>query len=328
VSEFDQFFKTLVRRLRNETHLSDITYTAIEVVPGLKEDFVHYFFPNLNTREDIELTREFRVPSGDGQPDFVFRAESWDLIVENKIWDRHYHFEQYGRAPLGPGRPLPYVGLIANHPVTLPGSLSGNWQFRHWMNFVDEFSTNDKQYGKFHAVFEAYLSYVKEICTVAEFKKFAFTPESLFALTHFVRMAERAVQNTSSASYELTIKPNHKYAFGDSWAGHWFELKARGSNTPLDLFFGVDFGEDSKLPAITVDVHKGENPRCFNTIEKASFKSRSFDKKVRKEDEMVQLRMPAEEFDSVNADPSRERQLNKLCSFLTACCDALLKTVR
>jgi hypothetical protein len=259
--------------------------------------------------------------SGDGQPDFVFSAESWDLIVENKLWDRNYHFEQYGKTPLQPGRPLPCVGLIANHRVTVPES----WQFRHWVNFVDEFSRRD--YEQFSAVFNAYLTYVKEICIVAEFKKFTFVPESLSALTHFVRMAERALQNTSSASYELTIKPNHKWGFGDSWAGHWFELNPTGSKKKLTLFFGIDFYYESESPAITVDVHKGENPTYFNAIEKAPLKSRSFKKIVRKEDEIVQLQMPAEEFNSLNVDPSKDNQLSKLCSFVTASCDALVKNI-
>ena len=320
-SEFDQFFKTLVRRLRNETHLSDITYTAIELIPGFKKDFIRYFFEDLNTDEEIEVMREFRMPSGDGQPDSRFRAESWDLIVENKIWDRNYHFSQYGLAPLEAGRPLPRVGLIANHRVAVPKT----WEFRHWMNFVDEFSKKD--YGQFRAVFDAYLSYVKEICTVAEFKRFTFVPDSLFALTHFVRMAERALQNTSSASYELTIKPNHKWSFGDSWAGHWFELKPINSENTLNLFFGVDFRDEPDSPAITVDVHKGENPLYFNAIAKAPLKSPSFEKKVRKEDEIVQMRIPTEEFNFLNADPSKEDQLSRLGSFLIACCDVLSKSV-
>src|SRR5439155_13993583 len=136
-----------------------------------------------------QATRESAMRSGDGQPDFVFSAESWDLIVENKIWDRNYHFKQYGRAPLEPGRPLPNVGLIANHAVT---GVPAKWQFRHWMNFVDEFSKRD--YGQFHPVFVAYLNYVKHICTIAEFKNFRFEPKSLFALTHFTSMAERALR--------------------------------------------------------------------------------------------------------------------------------------
>jgi len=186
-AEFDQFFKTLVRRLRKEIHLSDITYTAIEVIPGFKEDFIHYFFPALDTNEEIEVTREFALASGDGQPDFVFSAESWDLIVENKIWDRNYHFHQYGKAPLEPGK-LVYVGLIANHAVSVPST----WQFRHWSAFVDNF--HKKNYGAFNLVLAAYLSYVKEICTMAEFEHFTFDSNSLFALTHFVRMLERALR--------------------------------------------------------------------------------------------------------------------------------------
>lgn len=272
------------------------------------------------------MTREFTLPSGAGQPDFVFRAQSWDLIIENKIWDRHYHFDQYGTR-LEPNKKI-HVGLIANHAVTIPEILSGIWKFRHWMNFFDEFSKKAKHYGQFQAVFNAYLSYVKEICTLSEFKKFTFVPESLSALTHFVRMAERAIQNSSTASFELRIEPNHKWTFGDSWAGHWFELKSTKSTVSLDLFFGIEFGDEFKLPAITVNVPEGENRSYFNAIEKAPLKSASFEKRLRKEDQIVQLRMSAEDFSSLNTDPLRENQLSKLCSFLNACCDALSKCTR
>jgi len=321
-SEFDQFFKTLAGRLRKETHLSDITYTAIELIPEFKKDFIRYFFEHLNADEEIEVIREFPLPSADGQPDFVFRAESWDLIVENKIWDRKYHFDQYGKAPLKPGK-LVYVGLIANHAVPIPSA--STWQFRQWDDFVDKFGK--KNYGRFHPVFVAYLNYVKEICTMAEFENFTFDPKSLFALTHFVRMAERALRTTSSASYEIVIKPNQKWNFGDSWAGHWFDLKPADPKKTLNLFFGVDFSYERESPAITVDVHEPENPICFNAIKKASLKSSFFEKIFRKENETVQLHMPAERFNSVSADLSKENQLNALRSFLKASCDALLKSI-
>src|SRR6266536_5427995 len=160
-SEFGRFFKTLARRFRNETHLSDMTYTTIQVIPRFRDDFIHYFFDHLDTNESIEVKREHRLPGG-GQPDFVFVAQSWDLIVENKIWDKEYHPE-YGKAPLREGRPLPKVGLIANHRVK--EALPEGWIFHEWMHFVDVFSQND--YGESQAVFDAYLTYVREICNVA-----------------------------------------------------------------------------------------------------------------------------------------------------------------
>jgi len=66
----------------------------------------------------------------------------------------------------------------------------------------------------------------------------------------------------------------------------------------------------------------------LNAIEKAPLKSPSFEKIFRKEDEMVQLRMSAKRFNSVNVDPSKENQLDALHSFLSVCCDALLKSIR
>jgi hypothetical protein len=316
-TEFREFFRTLARRLRNETHLSDITYSAIEVIPEFKKDFVHYFFSDLNTDEDIEVRREFALPGNDGQPDLVFSGESWDLIVENKIWDENYHFDQYGKAPLYPQKPIPRVGLIANRHV---GGVPQNWKFRQWAEFVDHF--RNKDYGRYGALFEAYLTYVREICKVAEFKEFTLEPKALFALTHFARMAERTLHNASTRSYEVAIKSSH---FGESWAGHWFELKPTGSKNTLTLFFGIDWSFEPG-PAIVVEVLKRGNPKHFKLIEQTLLKSPSF-QKVRREAGFFQLLMPTEAFNALNSQ-SKEKQLSTLRSFVGACCNALYKSIR
>jgi hypothetical protein len=164
---------------------------------------------------------------------------------------------------------------------------------------------------------------------VAEFKKFTFDRESLFAVRHFMAMAERALHNTSSPLYELKPKPNHKWGnFGEGWAGHWFEMKSTDSKNVLILFFGIVFNEEYKLLTIEVAVHDGENPGYFKVIEQARMESPSFRKVIRKEDGIIELRMRAEKFDSLNADSSKENQLSTLSSFLAACCDALLKRIR
>ena len=82
------------------------------------------------------------------------------------------------------------------------------------------------------------------------------------------------------------------------------------------------------VPTITIEVHKGENRAHFNAIEKAAFKSPSFEKKIRTKEHFVHLLMLADDFKSLNADPSKESQLSKLCSFLSACCDALWESIR
>ena len=315
--EFNQFFRVLVSRFRKETHLSDITFTALEVVPGFKEDFVHFFFADLSTAEEIEVTREFWLPSGDGQPDFVFQCESWDLIVENKLWDRNYHFTQYGVTPLSPGKPT-YMGLIANHTV----GDHADWQVRHWMRFVDHF--NDKLYGDFTPIFAAYLHYVKTICAMSEFKNFQFDFKSLFSFTHFVRMLERALRTTSSPKYKIEVKPDKKWDFGDCWSGFWFELDANDSPKPLKLWIGISFEYESEPPAVEVDVHQNENPVSFSKIERKLKDTSAFKKLFTKEDASIRLRMPHADFNKLNIEPSKEDQLSKLRSFVTACCDALV----
>ena len=117
-TESDEFFGTMATRLRNETHLSDLTFTAMDILP-FKKDFVQFFFNELplDPDEEITVSREFTLSSGDGQPDLVFRGHSWDLVVENKLGDQKYHFDQYGKTPLSKSRSLPRIGLIANHTV-------------------------------------------------------------------------------------------------------------------------------------------------------------------------------------------------------------------
>jgi|GEM_PF-5607305 len=43
---------------------------------------------------------------------------------------------------------------------------------------------------------------------------------------------------------------------------------------------------------------------------------------------MVQLQMPAERFNSVKRKSLKRNQLDALHSFLSVCCDAVLKSIR
>jgi len=73
MKELDQFFSKLAVRLRKEPALSDMTYTALETIPGFKNDFVQFFHPGLKCEGDVEVFREFPLKSG-GQPDFCAPA--------------------------------------------------------------------------------------------------------------------------------------------------------------------------------------------------------------------------------------------------------------
>ncbi|HEY1717097.1 MAG TPA: hypothetical protein VGH42_02235, partial [Verrucomicrobiae bacterium] len=256
--QFQEFFKKLARRFRSENHLSDFTYVALEVIPEFKKDFVHFFHPSLEISDNgIEVIREFTLKSSDqqpsGRPDFLLRCNAWDLIVENKIWDSDYHFGQYGVTPLVLGGRKPLVGLIANHKVE-PTQQSQGWAIKTWDEFVEYFA--NKKYSPYDDVFSAYIEYVNKVCAMTKFNNFKFDANSLHALAYFARMIRATLDKlptVSNSMYEISVKDDWKWNFGETWAGCFFELKRDGSNLCLFLFFGIDFDPERKAASITID---------------------------------------------------------------------------
>jgi len=327
--QFQHFFTELAQRFRNENDLSDFTYVALEAIPEFKKDFVRFFHPLLEIGDDeIQVIREFTLESTDeqpsGRPDFLLRCGSWDLIVENKIGDRNYHFDQYGIKPLLSGREKPHVGLIANHRVE-PEPQAKDWAIKTWSEFIEHFEK--KKYSDYNDVFLAYMEYVKKVCAMTEFKNFKFDFNSLYALTHFIRMIERALQTDSNNTYEISnISKGTKWDIGESWAGCCFELKSKSqaSNAHLNLFFGIDFSKESGIPSIVADVHKSRNSNYFQAVVEQTTSSQFCEKKHWPKDGLVQLRMRMEKFNEINNESNKEKQLEKLKEYLNICCNAFL----
>ncbi len=322
-NDFEEFFGAMAKRFRNETHLSDLTFTALELIPEFKKDFLHFFFPDLSFKDEDEIAvyREFSLGSSNGQPDLVFQSRNWDAIVENKLWDQNYHFDQYGAKPISPRKPT-HTGLIANHSVQRPPAAS-KWQIREWRNFLVAFEC--KKYPRYDGVFVAYLAYVKRICKMTEFKNFQFDPSSLFALTHFVRMAESALKVSTPDTYRITVQTSKKGNFGESWAGYWFQLHPTDSTEHLSLFFGIDFSFGPP-PTIGVHVHKHENAQ-FQMIADSVNDGPSY--KIRREmkDGIVFLNLPNDQFLAINSETAKQKQLDALVRFLHTCCNDLTRFV-
>ena len=323
MKELDQFFSKLAGRLRKEPALSDITYTALETIPGFKKDFVRFFHPKLDCDGDIEVFREFRLKAG-GQPDFVLqRGNSWDLIIENKIWDDNYHFDEYGKSPLRDEAPTK-LGLIAV--IKVPPPPNSSWATRQWADFVDYFEHKD--YGPYTEVFKAYLSYVRKVCNMAEFEKFKIYPESLPALTSFSKMIQRTLEASSTDLYKIKVREVHKWNFGDHWAGYFFDLITNGKEGEvcLTVWYGLDFNSDRGPATIAVALHENENDlEAFSRISENLPKSPAYEKRL--EPEFTELRMPEAQFKAINNLASKEAQLSALKEFLKVCAETLVKVM-
>jgi hypothetical protein len=242
MKELDEFFTKLASRLRKETALSDITYAALETIPGFKTDFAQFFHRSIPCGGDIEVFREYRLKSG-GQPDFVFQlGKSWDLIVENKIWDENCHFDEYGVSPIRDRIPTK-VALIAVRQIQAPPHCA-HWEIRTWAEFLERFE--QQQYDTYTVLFKAYLKYARKVCSMAEFEKFKIDANAMGQLTQLSRMIERALNSSPTGLYKIIVKEEHKYNFGDSWAGYFFDLASRRGNgaVSLQVWFGLDFSSE------------------------------------------------------------------------------------
>lgn len=149
------FFHRLASRLRTENPLSDITYTALDIIPSFKADFIRFFYADIPVDGSIDMTREQWLPSASGRPDFVFRAGRWNLIMENKIWDKHYHWDEYENHGYEPHSQT-YLALISCRKDIPPRQ---GWSIRTWEHFVRAFE--NKTYGSCTSIFSGYISYVK-----------------------------------------------------------------------------------------------------------------------------------------------------------------------
>ncbi len=86
-------FSNLSKRLRSENNLSDITWALAETFHEFKEKVMKFFFPELKDCKNVEITREKIL--GGSRPDFFAEFDGKNFVIENKIENTNYHFQQY-----------------------------------------------------------------------------------------------------------------------------------------------------------------------------------------------------------------------------------------
>ena len=236
------------------------------------------------------------------------------MILEIKLGDKNYHPGYEKWIPVEPNPT--YLALIANHRVPA----TSKWVIKEWRAFTKDFEDKYKQYGDYASVFAAYLTYVKEICSMSDFDAFHFDINSLLSMTNLIRMLNQVLEDASTSRYEVTHRNSED--FGESWAGYTVTVKPRELDVIVKLFVGLDFSEEGGRPSLTVDLHRGYNPDYYPTILNLKA-SKSYNKRVLAADGLIQLRMPVNDFIRLNATTPKDKQIEELHRFLDACCTAL-----
>lgn len=318
---FSEFGRILGTRQYSENNLSNFTYATLKSIPGFKKDFINYFLPfdaQIEHADGIEVKRELEFQKVDrsfGRADLHFSAPEWKLLLENKIDDRNYRFEDYRN-----DKSNTYYGLITNHEVI---GVPENWINHTWREFLNNFEY--KQYGNQTGLFNMYIEYVREVCSLKKLQKFYINNEALYSLYNFINMAEITINSIHTDRYISRIYSSYK-SFYPNWAGYYFTLEQKMGAT-LWPYFGIFYGEKEVTICVTI-----ENNRSI--IEEKHFKmiterighvadTTKFNIKFIKDAGEIHLCCNPEIIKQLNISEV-EKQKEILKEFVIAACDTLL----
>ncbi|MFX0196400.1 MAG: hypothetical protein ACFFCW_09785 [Candidatus Hodarchaeota archaeon] len=233
------FLKKLGGRLSKENNLSDITWAIVQTVPAIGRDICEFFGVTTLPNEPMEVQREY--PIGDGRVDLAFITEKNTFLLENKIWDRNYHIQEYAEAACSIRNVT--LGLISNHRLTsLDSELARRygWKVRYWDEIVGFLSK--REFGDSQPLVRGYIDYIKEVCSMVTIHKIRLEDSILHSLFYLNILIKKIIESSSHEHFEYRFYPAQR-AFGPSCSGCYYLLTNITSRKVAYPFFGIEYSE-------------------------------------------------------------------------------------
>jgi len=242
----ERLFKDLGSRFSDENDLSDLTWALAKNSETFLKSLVEFFNFHIDQEVPTEIIREYPLKEG-SRPDFAIVNGDVLFIIENKIYDRNYHFDQYAKSSAPEGKKIGGFGIIVNHTIDNDSkriAQENKFKVVTW-NSLCKFIESRLAVKNFDTESEncvrAYLQYVKEVCSIMEIKKICF--DTLSSLFQFNRLIKKIINEFQRDGFECKLhKPSR--ANGESWSGQYFSLNRKGAKTVIYPFFGIYYGEE------------------------------------------------------------------------------------
>lgn len=248
-------------RLCKENHLSDVTWALAKNCPEFQKIFAEFFGFGFNPNLRTEITREDSIGKRN-RVDILIENGDTVFVVENKIYGKDCHIEQYGRVKKVHDKSVGKLGLITNYRIDERlGVKSRNYNFtdpRTWEEFTQCLEGNLRSgvvSSEWEEVIAGYVEYVKGACSIMKIKEIRF--DSITSLVYFNRLVKKTILQFQSEKFDCQILPASR-AFGEHWSGQYFTLDRKGGGLHICPFFGVDFLDEP--PAICFSF---ENERAW-----------------------------------------------------------------
>jgi hypothetical protein len=239
-------FADLGHRMRNENHLSDVTWAFAQNSPAFLMSFAEVF--GFAIGERAEISRE--VPLGDGgRVDFLIKSGDATFLIENKLYDINYHLREYKASP--EGQKASGLAIIANHSLDLISRQQAEelgYRVAMWSQFagllqskVEEGLPDDEK-----NCFTMYLEYLKEVCPVMEVKEFRL--QDLTSLFYLSNLIESVIDEFQFPDLECKFYDAKTRYCGPGFSGHYMELRHMKSGVNMWPWLGIVFEPNLKLP--------------------------------------------------------------------------------
>lgn len=297
INHFNKLFSILGERLYHENNISDIMWCIFKIVPSFKYDFLKFFDIELNDNKPLDIQRE--VSTDVGRPDFVFYVgRKIIFILEVKLNDRNYHFEQYKNAFVNDN---PKIGILTNHFLDIDSYENGKklgWHIRTWQSLVNFLL--QRNYDSYQCVIDSFLCYLRKVCNIIEYIDMQFDPQILYSVFVLVEVCKKIIYKNKSSLYEVTLYSSQQRAFGEGYSGVIYELSVKQSDKKAWPFFGIVF-EKAHISRISIALDEDWNSELV--IKLRDYETTSFEVENYPGGGGVNLFMPQDKFNDLNGKP-------------------------
>ena len=222
-----RFFSQLATRVTRENEVSDVLYAALSSAPELYTIFAHKL--GLPNTPPAKIVREY--VTGGVRPDFLFTFDAGtSVLLEVKLFDRNYHYDEYSRLRIEDTRPR--MALLSAHKPYAP--LSG-WTVLQWEDIIDEMEHSRDDFML------ALATYFREVTMTERLERIVLArPQGMLYLN---RALKRTIASYRSQRATCAIYNGGK-SFGEEYSGYDYTLTSM-SNPDRQLYswFGLVYYE-------------------------------------------------------------------------------------